>query len=283
MAESGRGISVYEIKFETEDEMKRILLKVAYDGSDFHGWQVQPGVRTVEGELNRALSELTKEEITVIGASRTDAGVHSLGNIAVFDTDSTIPPERFSYALNTLLPEDVKVVCSKEVAEDFHPRKVNCRKIYEYRISLGEFPNPLKRRNSWYVPYALDTEAMNKAAQVLVGEHDFAGFCSVHTQAESTVRTVYSVEVEAAFEPKKNNKTKKENAEKTDAEIVIRICGNGFLYNMVRIIAGTLVEVGSGKRDEAWVREALESADRTKSGPTAPPQGLTLVEIIFEE
>ena len=246
--------------------MKRILLRVAYDGTDFHGWQVQPGVRTVEGELSRTLSELTKEEITVIGASRTDAGVHALGNIAVFDTDSTIPPERFSYALNTLLPEDVKVVCSKEVAEDFHPRKVNCRKIYEYRISLGEFPNPLLRRNSWYVPYSLDTEAMNSAAQVLVGEHDFAGFCSVHTQAESTVRTVYSIDVEPV-----------------GGEIVIRICGNGFLYNMVRIIAGTLVEVGSGKRDEAWVREALESADRTKSGPTAHPQGLTLVEILYED
>ena len=246
--------------------MRRVLLKVAYDGTDFHGWQVQPGVRTVEGELNRTLSELTKEEITVIGASRTDAGVHALGNIAVFDTDSTIPPERFSYALNTLLPEDVKVVCSKEVVQDFHPRKVNCKKIYEYRISLGEFPNPLLRRNSWYVPYALDTKAMEKAAQVLVGEHDFAGFCSVHTQAESTVRTVYSIDVEPV-----------------GSEIVIRICGNGFLYNMVRIIAGTLVEVGSGKRDETWVREALESADRTKSGPTAPPQGLTLVEILYED
>ena len=269
--------------------MRRVLLKVAYDGTDFHGWQVQPGVRTVEGELNRALSELTKEEITVIGASRTDAGVHALGNIAVFDTDSTIPPERFSYALNTLLPEDVKVVCSKEVAQDFHPRKVNCRKIYEYRISLGEFPNPLLRRNSWYVPYALDTKAMEKAAQVLVGEHDFAGFCSVHTQAESTVRTVYFVEVEeisADKTPVTDAKSGPESTQaagrKADGEIIIRICGNGFLYNMVRIIAGTLVEVGSGKRDDAWVKDALESADRTKSGPTAPPQGLTLVEIIYE-
>ena len=247
--------------------MSRVLLKVAYDGTAFHGWQVQPGVRTVEGELNRALSELTKEEITVIGASRTDAGVHALGNVAVFDTACTIPPDRFSYALNTLLPEDVKVVASKEVAADWHPRKTACRKTYEYRIHTGEFDNPLKRRNSWHVPYALDVAKMQEAARYLVGEHDFVSFCSVHTQAESTVRTIYSVEVRIIG----------------GDDILIRITGNGFLYNMVRIITGSLVEVGAGKRSPEWTKQVLESRDRTKGGPTAPPQGLLLREIVYEE
>ena len=247
--------------------MSRVLLKVAYDGTAFHGWQVQPGVRTVEGELNKALSELTKEEITVIGASRTDAGVHALGNVAVFDTACTIPPDRFSYALNTLLPEDVKVVASKEVAADWHPRKTACRKTYEYRIHTGEFDNPLKRRNSWHVPYALDVAKMQEAARYLVGEHDFVSFCSVHTQAESTVRTIYSVEVRIIG----------------GDDILIRITGNGFLYNMVRIITGSLVEVGAGKRSPEWTKQVLESRDRTKGGPTAPPQGLLLREIVYEE
>ena len=262
--------------------MSRVFLKVAYDGTGFHGWQVQPGVRTVEGELNKALSELTKEEITVIGASRTDAGVHALGNVAVFDTACTIPPERFSYALNTLLPEDVKVVSSKEVSADWHPRKIACRKTYEYRIYTGEFDNPLKRRDSWHVPYRLDTSKMQEAARYLVGEHDFVSFCSVHTQAESTVRTIYSIEVVSSKPEEPGGKNPGGEAP-VENGLVIRITGNGFLYNMVRIIAGSLAEVGSGKHPPEWIKQVLESLDRTKGGPTAPPQGLLLREIVYEE
>lgn len=268
--------------------MRRIFLKVAYDGTDFHGWQLQPGVRTVEGELNRALSELTKEEITVIGASRTDAGVHALGNVAVFDSESTIPPNRFSYAVNTLLPDDVKVVFSKEVSADWHPRKNACRKTYEYRIYTGEFDDPLKRRNSWHVSYRLDADKMQKAAQYLVGEHDFVSFCSVHTQAESTVRTIYSIDV---IEEKREGPDE-DSGEKiagggndgtaTGSDFIIRICGNGFLYNMVRIIAGSLAETGSGKQSPEWMEEVLKSRDRTKGGPTAPPQGLLLKQIVYD-
>ena len=248
--------------------MKRVFLTVSYDGTDFHGWQLQPGVRTVEGELNSALLTLTGEEILVIGASRTDAGVHAKGNVSVFDTESTIPAGRFSYALNTILPEDVKVVSSKEVPEDFHPRKTNCVKTYEYRIYNDVMPDPLKRRSTWQVPYELDTAKMKEAAALLIGTHDFAGFCSVKTQAETTVRTVTQVEIEEISEEK---------------EILIRVKGNGFLYNMVRIIAGTLADAGSDRRSLAMIKEAVEEADRTKAGPTAPPQGLCLKEIEFNE
>ncbi len=251
--------------------MRRILIKVAYDGTDFHGWQLQPGVRTVESELNAAIKALTGEEIAVTGASRTDAGVHSMGNVAVFDTESTIPADRFCPALNTYLPEDVKVTESFEVKPDFHPRKVNCRKTYEYRILCSRVPDPLRRRNTWQIPYALDVGKMQEAAKYLIGEHDFASFCCVRTQAESTVRTVFDIEV-----------TGKDNTA-ASKEITIRVTGNGFLYNMVRIIAGTLVEVGAGKKEPEWVKEALEKADRTEGGPTAPPQGLVLKEIIYEE
>ena len=244
--------------------MKRVFLTVSYDGTDFHGWQVQPGVRTVEGELNKALSELTKEEITVIGASRTDAGVHAAGNVAVFDTASSIPPERFREAVNTYLPEDVKVTASKEVAADFHPRKCDCTKTYEYRIYNSAVPDPLRRRYTWDYPRPLDEGKMQEAANFLVGTHDFAGYASVHTQAETTVRTVYSIEVKREGD-----------------EIALLVKGSGFLYNMVRIIAGTLTEVGVGNREPEWVKLALDSCDRTLGGPTAPPQGLKLVEIEY--
>ena len=241
------------------------MIRVAYDGTDFHGWQYQPETRTVEGELNRAIKELTGEEIQVIGASRTDTGVHALGNVAVFDTDSTIPPERFFIALNTKLPEDVKVVSSRETDMDFHPRKTEVRKTYEYRIYNSDIPNPLKRRDYWTVPYKLDIEKMREAAAYLVGTHDFATFCSVHTQAESTVRTIYDIKITGG-----NNK-----------EIKILVTGNGFLYNMIRIIAGTLVEVGRGSHEPFWVSEILSGTDRTLGGPTAPPQGLCLMKIDY--
>ena len=246
--------------------MKRIKLTVAYDGTDFHGWQIQPGVRTVEGELNKALSELTKEEIAVIGASRTDAGVHANGNVAVFDTESTIPPDRFMQALNTYLPQDVKIVSSCEVAGDFHPRKCDCVKTYEYRIHNSQIPDPLRVRYTWDYPRPLDEKRMREAAQYLVGIHDFAGYASVHTQAETTVRTVYSIEVQRDGE-----------------EISVLVKGSGFLYNMVRIIAGTLTEVGCGNHEPEWVKLALDECDRTLGGPTAPPQGLTLKEIKYAD
>lgn len=263
--------------------MKRILLRVAYDGTDYHGWQVQPGAVTIEGVLNEKLSELTGEEILVIGASRTDAGVHALANVAVFDTESTIPPERFSYALNTLMPDDISIVESFEVPPDFHPRKTDTEKTYEYTILNSRFPVPGRRNYTWLVKPELDVDKMRAAASVLIGPHDFRGFCSARTQADSTVRTIYSIYI---FEEKvKTDMTNKSGDDLSDAkEIKIVVCGDGFLYNMVRIIAGTLANAGGlGKLTPRDVAKALETGDRSLAGLTAPPQGLCLADIYFPE
>lgn len=166
--------------------MKRIRLTVAYDGTDYCGWQVQPNGITVEGILNRALSELTGEEIRVTGASRTDAGVHAEGNVAVFDTGTGIPPERIAYAVNRLLPEDVVVVKSEEVPGDWHPRYQDSVKTYEYRILNREMPDPVCRFTTFHVSYPLNLDTMREAAGYLRGEHDFKSFCSVHTDVKST-------------------------------------------------------------------------------------------------
>lgn len=246
------------------EEKKRVRLTVAYDGTNYHGWQVQNNGITIESELNRCLSDLLGEQIEVIGASRTDAGVHALGNVAVFDTAARMPAEKISYALNQRLPEDIRIQRSQEVAPDWHPRRCESRKTYEYRIYRGEFPMPVKRLYSYFTYRPLNVSAMREAASYLVGEHDFQSFCQTGAQVESTVRTIYELDVE-----------------EQGPELVIRVCGNGFLYNMVRIIAGTLMEVGEGKREARELRDILEKRDRSAAGPTAPAHGLTLVEYQF--
>lgn len=247
-----------------EEVTMRVMLTVAYDGTDYCGFQIQPKDITVEGVLNHELSKLLKEDITVIGASRTDSGVHALGNVAVFDTNTKIPADKISYALNQSLPEDIVIQQSQEVADDFHPRHCNCMKTYEYRIYNATFPNPVKRRYTHFVYRTLNVEAMQHAANFLVGEHDFVSFCSANTQVKDTVRHIYSIDV-----------VQNEN------DIIIRIKGNGFLYNMVRIIAGTLIQVGNGLFTADKVQEILEAKDRTKAGSTAPAKGLTLVKIEY--
>lgn len=246
--------------------MRRIKLTVAYDGTDYCGWQIQPNGITVEEVLNRALSRLTGEEMRVIGASRTDAGVHARGNVAVFDTASTVPPERFAYAVNPLLPEDIVVVGAEEVPQDWHPRYQNSVKTYEYHILNREMPDPLRRRESWHVSFPLDLDSMREAAAYLRGEHDFRSFCSIHTGVKTTVRTIYTLDID-----------------RSGNLITIRISGNGFLYNMVRIIVGTLVEVGRGFRTPENMRDILNAEEREKAGATAPPQGLVLVSIAYPE
>jgi len=249
--------------------MKRIMLRVAYDGTEYCGWQQQPNGITVEGVLNCELSSLLKEEIEVIGASRTDAGVHAHGNVCVFDTKSRIPGEKFSSALNSYLPGDICVQESREVAPDFHPRHCECNKTYEYQIYNATFPNPLFRRYTHFLYRPLDVAAMQRAAGYLVGEHDFKSFCSVDTLAKTTVRRVDSIEV------------KEEKGASCGREIIIQVAGRGFLYNMVRIIAGTLIEVGRGQIPPERVKDILEVCDRQAAGPTAPACGLTLVGYEF--
>lgn len=244
--------------------MKRVMLTVAYDGTNYHGWQLQPNVTTIESVLNKTLSALLKEDIRVIGASRTDTGVHALGNIAVFDTQARMPAGKISYALNQRLPEDIRIQSSVEVPQDFHPRRQDSRKTYEYRIWNSEFPMPVYRLYSHFTYVPLDVTRMQRAADYLRGEHDFKSFCSVNTAAETTVRTIYDITVEKAGDM-----------------ISIRVTGSGFLYNMVRIIAGTLIEAGRGNLDPDRMTDILQACDRTKAGPTAPACGLTLVKYEF--
>lgn len=244
--------------------MKRVQLTVAYDGTNYHGWQLQPNGSTIESELNKHLSGLLGEDIKVIGASRTDSGVHALCNIAVFDTNTRMPADKISYAMNQRLPEDIRVRRSEEVAPDFHPRHCSSMKTYEYRIFNAEFPLPTKRLYSHFTYADLDVGLMQEACAYFAGEHDFKSFCSVNTDVESTVRTIYLMEVI-----------------KDKEEIIIRVAGSGFLYNMVRIIAGTLMEVGQGHYPPVHIRDILEAKDRNEAGPTAPAKGLTLVSYQF--
>lgn len=243
---------------------RRIKLLISYDGTNYCGWQIQINGITVEEVINRELSRLLGEEIAVIGASRTDSGVHALGNVAVFDTFSRIPPEKMCFALNQRLPEDIRIQDSMEVPLDFHPRYCNSTKTYEYRILNRRFDNPTMRLYTHFVYMPLDVEKMKAAATYLVGEHDFKSFCSARTQVTDTVRTVYTLEI---F--------------KENDIISIRISGNGFLYNMVRIIVGTLIKVGLGVYPPEHVKEILEAKDRNVAGPKAPAKGLTLIEIEY--
>ena len=246
--------------------MRRIKLVVAYDGTAYCGFQVQNNGPTIEGELNKVLSELFGEDIRVIGASRTDSGVHAYCNVAVFDTEARMPAEKMIYAINQRLPEDIRVQSSCEVAATFHPRHTDSRKTYEYRIYNTGVQNPMKRHYALWDYHTLDINKMKEAAAYLVGEHDFKSFCSADTQVESTVRTIYRLTVE-----------------KNGEDIVISVCGNGFLYNMVRIIAGTLLEVGKGKIEPNQMSQILNEKNRQAAGPTAPAHGLTLVKYEFLE
>lgn len=263
--------------------MKRIMLVVAYDGTEYSGFAAQKdaSIRTIEGELNRALSELTGEEIHVAGASRTDAGVHALCNYVVFDTASPIPPAKFSMAVNTHLPEDIRVRKSKEVDFDFHPRAQLSEKTYEYRIYNAQIPDPLKQRYAYCTYFHLDTDRMRRAAAFLVGEHDFASFSNPARDTKNTVREITKIEIEErrCGVPQLMLSRQHTIAQEDEArDIVIRVCGRGFLYNMVRIIAGTLIRVGRGMTQPEEIPDILAALDRQVAGDTAPARGLWLVD-----
>ena len=245
--------------------MKRVRMVLAYDGTNYCGWQLQPNGITIEEVLNQALSELLREPVAVMGASRTDSGVHAEGAVAVFDTENRMPADKICFALNQRLPEYIRVLQSDEVPLTWHPRKQNCVKTYEYRILNREFPLPAYRFNSHFTYRKLDVERMRQAAAYLIGEHDFQSFCAAGAQVKTTVRTIYALDVE-----------------KQGDLIILRITGNGFLYNMVRIIAGTLMRIGQGDWEPERIPEILAGCDRQLAGPTAPARGLTLMEIHFK-
>ena len=247
--------------------MKRVKLVVAYDGTNYHGWQLQPGAVTIEQVLNETLTELLGEPIAVIGASRTDSGVHALGNVAIFDTEHRMPGEKVCFALNQRLPADIRIQSSCEVPDGWHPRRCPCVKTYEYRILNRSVELPQQRLYTAFCRFPADVERMRRGAAFLVGEHDFKSFCSARTQIEDTVRTIYSLEI----------------SRNQEDVVTIRIKGSGFLYNMVRIIAGTLLNVGNGYTEPQEVLRILEARDRREAGPTAPAKGLTLIGMEYEK
>lgn len=244
--------------------MKNIKLILQYDGTNYHGFQIQPDVVTIQSVLQNAIKVITGAETKVNGCSRTDAGVHAIKYCAGFVTDSPIPPQRFSLVLNNVLPKDIRVISSSQENDEFHPRFSVVSKEYVYTIYTGSECNVFNRNYSWQLNKNLDCDLMNKAAAYIIGEQDFCSFMTSGPEMETTVRNVMSLNV-----------TKNQDCVK------IYIRADGFLYNMVRIITGTLVLVGEGKLKPEKVKEIIELKDRSAAGPTAPPQGLALNEIFY--
>ena len=246
--------------------MRRIMLVTAYDGTDYCGFQIQNNGITVQGVLNSVLSEWLSEDIKTSGASRTDAGVHSRCNIVVFDTGSQIPGDKYAFGLNARLPEDIRIRHSCEVSPDFRPRSARTVKTYAYRIQNGRFQDPIIRRDHYFCHWDLDIDAMRSAARALTGTHDFESFAAVGHSSLTTVRTIYDIKINREGEL-----------------ITITVTGDGFLYNMVRIIAGTLMEIGKGNIPADAVPAMLEACSRDAAGPTAPACGLTLERIDYPD
>lgn len=248
--------------------MRRIKIVLAYDGTDFHGWQKQPGLATIQSEVERVVGEIEGAPVDVHGSGRTDAGVHALGQVAAFDLNNPIPPYNLRKALNRLLPRDIRVLSVEEAATDFHPRYHAASKVYEYRIWRGEICPPFERRYLYHFPYPLDVARMQSLASVLCGEHDFSAFAAADDrdlEGGSKVRTIFSSEVTLEGD-----------------RLHYRVCGSGFLKHMVRHIVGFLLEAGKGNADEAELRSLVENPGERKSGPAAPSRGLFLVEVDYK-
>ena len=251
--------------------MKRVKLIVAYDGTNYCGWQVQPNGITIEQVLNENLSKLLGEEITVTGASRTDSGVHSMGNVAIFDTETRMPADKISFALNQRLPEDIVVQDSCEVPSDWHPRYQVSRKTYEYRILNRTFRMPNRRLDTYFYHHKLDVDKMKQAASYLVGEHDFKSFCMA---ASAVGKPTHRDVMELSVYPEVIAGTE---------VVTIRVVGNAFLHSMVRTMVGTLVEVGRGSKSPAWVGDVLAACDRRAAGQNAPAAGLVFWKVEYPE
>lgn len=246
-------------------EQKRILLTVSYDGTAYVGWQFQENGPSIQEEIEKALQKTLGCFTRVTGASRTDAGVHALGQRAHFDARSSIPPEKYPFVLNRYLPADIRVTAATQVPHDFHARFQAAGKLYTYRIHNAPHASAIFRSCTAHVPVELDAEAMQRCGAALLGTHDFAAFAAAGGQAKTTVRTIDLFSVE-----------------KQGQEVALRVHGNGFLYNMVRIIAGTLIDVGHGKLDEGCIARAIESKDRLDLGVTAPACGLELTRVEYD-
>ena len=243
---------------------RRFKLIVEYDGTAYCGWQRQLNGPSVQQELEEALSRLTHERVSVVGSSRTDAGVHAMGLCAHFDSATRIPAEKLAFALNTMLPADIRIRESSAAPEGFHARFASCGKVYTYTFFNARHANAIGRLYSAHVPVVMDAQRMHEEAQALLGTHDFAAFAASGSVVKSTVRTIYRVKVERSGD-----------------YVTLTVLGNGFLYNMVRIITGTLMELCTDKSEPGAIARAIETADRLALGQTAPAQGLTLRQVLY--
>lgn len=259
---------------------RRIGLRLAYEGTRYSGWQTQPGRTTVQGVVTDAIREISGEDVLVRGASRTDAGVHALDQVAAFTTASGLPVDAWVRAVNARLPPDVTVIEGREVSADFDPVAAAVRKRYRYRIHDAPWRPILQRHLVWRWRGRLDDARMQAAAGHLVGEHDFTSFESTPSTRLSKIRTIHALTVRRTVAADEGGGPADD---RPGAEVWIEVEGNGFLYNMVRIIAGTLVMVGAGRRQPEWVAAALAARSRPAAGPTAPPAGLTLVSIYLDQ
>ncbi len=246
--------------------MRNIKLVIEYDGKEFNGWQKQPNKLNIQGEIERAIKQITGEEVDLTASGRTDAGVHALGQVANFKTNSNIPIEKIPIALNSNLKKSIVIKSAEEVEERFHSR-LNCkRKTYRYIINNSRYGTAIYRNLETHIPMKLDIQKMQEAVKYFEGEHDFKAFKASGTSSKSSVRTIYKAEVIDAG----------------NERIYIELTGSGFLYNMVRIISGTLVEVGLGKIEPSEIQTIIESQKRENAGKTLPPQGLYLVNVEYE-
>ena len=245
---------------------RNLLLKIQYDGTNYHGYQIQPEVITIQKVVENVLCSITGEEVHINGCSRTDAGVHAVEYACSFVTSFPIPAERFHIVINNKLPSDIRAISCVEVSDDFHARFDTVAKTYRYKINCISEPEVFTRNYEWQIKQKLDVQAMKDACGYFVGEHDFRSFMTSGAQVETTVREIYSLNV-----------VEKENI----VEVYIR--ANGYLYNMVRIITGTLVNVGLHKINACDVKNIIDAKNREKAGPTAPPQGLALYKVEYQE
>ena len=244
--------------------MRNIKLTIEYDGKEFNGWQKQPNKLNIQGEIERAIEEITGEQVDLYGSGRTDARVHSLGQVANFKTNSKLPIEKVAIAINSKLKKSIRIKKAEEVSENFHSR-YNChKKKYRYIINNSSQGSAIYRGLEYHVSQKLNADEMKKAIKFFEGEHDFKAFKSSGTSSKSSIRTIYNAEL-------------KQNGER----IIIELTGNGFLYNMVRIISGTLLEVGLGNIKAEDIPNIIESKDRKMAGKTLPPHGLYLVEVMY--
>jgi tRNA pseudouridine38-40 synthase len=255
--------------------VRNIRFVVSYDGTGYQGFQTQPSGNTVQDRLETAIRMLTDETVKITASGRTDAGVHARSQVCNFLSESSIPVERWAIALNSRLPPDIRVLFADEVPEAFNARRSAKRKTYRYSIRRSKFPDVFQRAYQYHHHGKLDVGAMREALAALVGEHDFTSFCSIRSDKDSHVRTIYNASIEHIPDPGE--------LPESSGVLHIFIAGNGFLYNMVRIIVGTLIQIGEGKRPATEMQAILAAMDRGRAGPTAEAHGLMLWNVEYEE